>query len=877
MDRANQLFSPDRIDIPYRIFTLDNGLRLVVHEDHKAPIVAVNVWYHVGAKNEPPGKTGFAHLFEHLMFNGSEHFNDDYFQALQAIGATELNGTTSHDRTNYFQNVPTAALDQVLWLESDRMGHLLGAIDQDKLDEQRGVVKNEKRQKEDQPYGKQWELITKEMYPPGHPYSWTVIGSMEDLDGATVEDVHEWFRAYYGAANAVLVVAGDVDPDEVFEKVQHYFGDIPPGPPIVRPGVNIPVRPTDTRMSYTDRVPEARIVMTWNTPQLGTRADAMLSLAASILTSGKNALLYRELVYERRLASDIAAFQWSKEIAGNFIVQANVRPGQSSEEVETALNDLLTRFLTDGPNQEEVGRARAQYFAGLIKGSERIGGFGGKSDILASSTVFGGSPDAWKQELRYISEATPEEIRAVCARWLDRGRFTLVCHPLADHQHLSTGADRAKMPGLSKIVPGRFPELERTSLSNGFRLIVGRRPNTPTVAMSALFEGGFAADQAGHAGRAKLAMELLDEGTETSSALDINRRLQMLGASMSSGATLDASYLSMNALHPALMPSIELFCEIMTSAVCPEHEFTRLQQAQLDDIQREKSVPTQMALRVLPALLYGVDHPYGLPMTGSGYTETVARLQRQDVLAYYDTWIAPNNTTLIVVGDVAIDQLSAQLEAALSTWQTRSSKQILYQSVAEQPGNTLYVMDRPGSEQSVIIGGYLIAPYGAVSEIGLEAVNNVLGGQFISRINLNLREDKHWTYGAGSFIAHARGQRPLVVYAPVQWDRTAEAIREIRKEMTDFAGPYPMTGEEFEKNKANTVLRLPGKWETNAAVAASVGQIVKYGLPDDYFQHYPDEVNALALEDVHALSKQLIDPERLQWLVVGDTNRILDE
>ncbi|MDX1408082.1 MAG: pitrilysin family protein, partial [Saprospiraceae bacterium] len=238
LNREGHLFSPGQVDIAYRSFTLTNGLRLIVHEDHKAPIVAVNVWYHVGSKNERPGKSGFAHLFEHLMFNGSEHFNDDYFQALQAIGATDLNGTTSHDRTNYFQNVPTAALDQVLWLESDRMGHLLGAIDQDKLDEQRGVVKNEKRQKEDQPYGKQWEIFTREMFPTGHPYSWTVIGSMEDLDGATLDDVHGWFRSYYGAANAVVVVAGDVDTDEVHQKVQQYFGHIPPGPPIIRPEVN---------------------------------------------------------------------------------------------------------------------------------------------------------------------------------------------------------------------------------------------------------------------------------------------------------------------------------------------------------------------------------------------------------------------------------------------------------------------------------------------------------------------------------------------------------------------------------------------------------------------------------------------------------------
>ncbi|MDH5604441.1 MAG: insulinase family protein, partial [Cyclobacteriaceae bacterium] len=330
----NKIFNPDDIDIPYKKYVLPNGLRLIVHEDHKAPIVAINVWYHVGSKDEKAGKSGFAHLFEHLMFNGSENYNDDYFQALERIGATDLNGTTNNDRTNYFQNVPTSGLDQVLWLESDRMGHLLGVIDQERLDEQRGVVQNEKRQGENQPYGLQYDLITKAMYPKGHPYSWTVIGEMEDLDAATLEDVKEWFSRYYGPANAVIVIAGDVEPDEIHEKVKAYFGDIPSGPALGRQEVNIPIRNSDTRQVYQDRVAESRIVQVWNTPQFGSEEDTYMDLIASILTTGKNSRLYKSLVYEEQIATDVSSFQWSKEISSNFVIQANVKPGVSTESLE---------------------------------------------------------------------------------------------------------------------------------------------------------------------------------------------------------------------------------------------------------------------------------------------------------------------------------------------------------------------------------------------------------------------------------------------------------------------------------------------------------------------------------------------------------------
>ncbi|MBA3583680.1 MAG: insulinase family protein, partial [Gemmatimonadetes bacterium] len=413
------------IDIPYQKFVLDNGLTLIVHEDHKAPIVAVNVWYHVGSKNEKPGKTGFAHLFEHLMFNGSENFNDDYFQPFERVGATDMNGTTNPDRTNYFQNVPTPALDLALWMESDRMGNMLPAIDEARLDEQRGVVQNEKRQGENQPYGVTRQLLTENTYPEGHPYSWTTIGSMEDLDAAAIEDVHEWFGTHYGAANAVIAIAGDIDTEEVRQKVERYFGWVPSGPPVAKQEVWIAKMEGTHRQTVQDRVPQARIYMTWNVPPAGWAEFDYLDLVSDVLSTGKNSRLYKRLVYDDQIATDVAAFVIGREIGSQFRIQTTAKPGQDLAAIERAVDEELARFLAEGPTDEEMQRARTEYGARFIRGIERIGGFGGKSDILAQSEVYGGSPDAYQERLQRAAAATTEDLHDAAREWLSDGVYIL--------------------------------------------------------------------------------------------------------------------------------------------------------------------------------------------------------------------------------------------------------------------------------------------------------------------------------------------------------------------------------------------------------------------------------------------------------------------
>lgn len=870
-------FEANQIDIPYERFVLPNGLTLLVHEDHKAPIAAVNVWYHVGSKNEKPGKSGFAHLFEHLMFNGSENFNDDYFQALERIGGTDLNGTTNSDRTNYFQNVPISALDRVLFLESDRMGHLLGSIDQAKLDEQRGVVQNEKRQGENQPYGKQWDLLTKAMYPKGHPYSWTVIGEMEDLNAASLEDVQEWFKSYYGTANAVVAVAGDVNPEEVHQKVLDYFGDIPAGPTIARQEVNIPTKEFDSYQVYEDRVPEARILFTWNTPQFGSEEDIHFDLISSVLTSGKNSRLYKRLVYDEQLASSVVSFQSSSEIASEFVTWANVKPGGDVDRVQEIMEEELAKLIAEGPSEAELKRVKAAYFSSFIKGLERIGGFGGVSDILASNQTYFGDPSYYKTVLKYVEDATITDVQETAKKWLTKGKHVLLCKPFPEYTVTESPVDRSTLPALGEAKSSKFPQLERGKLSNGLNIVLAKRTGVPTVVMNLMFDAGYKTDYLSSPGTAELSMDVLDEGTKEMNSLEINEKLQLLGASLSSYSSQDNSNVYLNTLKPSLDASIDLFADVVLNPAFPEKEFERLKNEQINTIKQEKSEPISMALRVMNKYLYGEGHPYSNPYTGTGYEETVSKLTRSDIENFYTTWIRPNNATLVVTGDLDMKELTSKLEKAFGKWKKADVPTITFSTPKVNSKNTLYLMDRPESEQSVILAGNLIEKYGDVPQIALEQMVSVLGGDFTSRINMNLREDKHWAYGAGGFVMGAKAERPFIVYAPVQTDKSAESVTELRKEISEFISTRPITQEELDKVKTNQILSLPGQWETNSAVNSSMVNIIKYGLADDYYQSYDANVRNLSLKDVRDVSNTVIKPDAINWFMVGDRAKIAEK
>jgi len=862
------------IDIPFQKFVLDNGLTVIIHEDHKAPIVAVNVWYHVGSKNEKPGKTGFAHLFEHLMFNGSEHFNDDYFKPLEKAGATDLNGTTNEDRTNYFENVPVSAFDLALWMESDRMGHLIGAIDQAKLDEQRGVVQNEKRQYENQPYSVVDELVTKNCFPAGHPYSWTVIGSMEDLDAASLEDVHEWFKTYYGAANAVISIAGDIDTQAALEKVKYYFGGVPSGPPVPKHKSFIAKRTGTIRQTVEDRVPQARIYKVWNVPGWGTPCADYLDLVSDVLASGKTSRLYKRLVYEDQIATDVAAYIDKREIAGLFYIQATAKPGEDLTKVEKALDEELKKFLAEGPSEAELKRVKTQFIAGFVRGIERIGGFGGKSDILATNEVYGGSPDFYKTTLKRVREATAQNLLDTAKRWLSDGVYILEVHPFPQYQSAESKVDRSKLPDLGPAPDVKFPKLQRATLSNGLKIILAERHAIPVVNFNLLVDAGYAADQFGLPGTASLAMNMLDEGTKTRDALQISEELALLGAQLGSGSSLDMSNVYLSALKEHLDASLDIFADVILNPSFPEKEFIRLQKQQLARIKQEKASPFQMALRVFPRFLYGEDHAYGNPFTGSGTEASVNQLSTKDLAKFHQTWFKPNNATLVVVGDTKLSEITPKLEKLFANWRPGTVPKKNIRTVDYPSKSTVFLIDKPGSPQSVILAGHIAPPKADPDDIAMNMLNSILGGTFTSRINMNLREDKHWSYGAGSAIVSARGQRPFIAYTSIQADKTKESVAEIKKELSDILTVRPATQEELDKVLQNEILGLPGSWETIGAVGSSISEIVTYALPDDYYQTYPDKLRNLKLMDMSKAAKKLLRPDQIVWIVVGDRAKV---
>jgi zinc protease len=865
--------APD-VDIPYQKFVLDNGLTLIVHEDRKAPIVAVNVWYHVGSKNEKPGRTGFAHLFEHLMFNGSENYDSDYFQVLEPLGATDLNGTTNYDRTNYFQNVPTSALDVALWMESDRMGHLLGAVTQEKLDEQRGVVQNEKRQGENQPYGRTGITITENTWPAGHPYSWSVIGSLEDLGAASLEDVHEWFRSYYGAANAVIAIAGDIDAETALAKVEAYFGDIPAGPPVIKHESWAAPRTGTHRQVMQDRVPQARVYMVWNIPEWSSLDAKYLDLVTDVLAAGKTSRLYKRLVYDEQIATDVSAFVSLREIGGQLQIRGSARPGVELVEVERALNEELERFLREGPTNQELERVKTQYRARFVRGVERIGGFGGKSDVLAMNEVYGGSPDFYKTTLERVAGATARDLQDAAVKWLSDGKYVLEVHPFPEYTTIASAVDRSALPTPGEPPTASFPEMQRAMLSNGLEIVLAERHAVPVVNLRLMVDAGYAADQFGLPGTSSLAMSMLDEGTRRRTALEISEELAMLGATLGAGSNLDMSTVFFSSLTENLDESLDIFADVVLNPSFPEEDFERLQRQRMVQIQQEKAQPFGMALRVFSQLLYGGDHAYGNPLTGSGTEASVQQMTRESLVEFHETWFKPNNATLIVVGATTMDEIRPKLERLFRDWQPGDVPQKNLATVAHQPGAAVYIMDRPGAIQSVIFGGHVAPPKANPNEIAVETMNTILGGDFSSRINMNLREDKHWSYGAGSFMWDARGQRPFLVYAPVQSDKTKESVAELAGELQGALGGRPFTAEELEFAKNTKTLTLPGSWETAGSVAGSIGEIVRFGLDDRYFDTYAGEVRALSLGQIQEAADIVVHPDNVVWVVVGDREKI---
>jgi len=861
-------------DIPYTKFVLPNGLTVLVHEDHKTPIVAVNTWYHVGSKNEKPGKTGFAHLFEHLMFSGSENFNFTYINAMERIGATNLNGTTNNDRTNYFENVPTSMLDYVLFAESDRMGHLLPVLDQKKLDLQRGVVQNEKRQGENQPYGVTEQLLTENTYPSGHPYSWTVIGSMKDLDAASLEDVQEWFKTYYGPNNVTVVIAGDITPEVAREKVAKYYGAIPAGPPIGRQEVWVAKRTGTHRGWVQDRVPQARAYRVWNVPEFNSADEALLDLAAEVLGQGKTSRLYRRLVHKDQIATSATADDDTNEIAGQFSLTLTAKPGGNLAQVEKEADEELQKFLKDGPTEAELQVAKTQIFGRYARIVERIGGFGGTSDILARCQTYAGDPACYKTYLGRVQAATPATVKKAAVEWLSDGDYVLDVEPFPTDYKTSNPIDRAHPPAEGSAEALKLPPMQRGTLSNGLKVVLAERHTAPVVSFSLFVNGGYSSDTSDSLGACSFAQRMLEEGTPTRDSLKIGEELEALSAIFSTASTLDYSSVNLNALKLNMDQALEIYADIILHPAFPQKEFERLQKERLAAIQREKVTPNPMTLRVLPTILFGKGHPYDEAVVGTGTTASVSKMTREDMVKFHDTWFKPNNATLLIVGDTTLAEITPKLEKLFASWKPGDVPAIKIPSVPQPEKDVVYLMDRPGSGQSVILGAQLAPPSNDPDRIPLELVNDIFGGNFSSRINMDLREDKHWSYGVRSLLIPARGQRLFISFSPVQTDKTKESMVQLVRQYKDIVGDKPITDAELKDEQSNATLALPGSFETVQQLSGAYSNILQYDLPENYYNTYTEKVLAVSPADANEVAKKYIQPGHLVWLVVGDMSKV---
>ena len=897
-----------KVQIPYESFKLDNGMTVLVNTDRKAPVVAVSVWYGVGSKNEPKGKTGFAHLFEHLMFNGTENVPGDFFTPLQQVGATDVNGTTWFDRTNYFETVPTAALDMVLMMESDRMGHLLGAVTQKVLDNQRAVVQNEKRQGDNNPYGiVEYEQL-ENLYPSGHPYHHSTIGSMADLDSASLDDVKSWFTDHYGPNNAVLVLSGDIDAATAKEKVAKWFGDIKPGPLVKPVSAPVPTLPATVAKTIKDQVATTRIYRMWAVPGLDNPDYLPLDLAASVLGGLASSRLDDALVREQKVAVSVSADAEIFAQAAQFVIKADVTPGQDPAKVAAALDAEIAKFINEGPSQDELMRAATSATANEIRGLERTGGFNGKAPTLAEGLLYNGTPEHYRKELDRTAKMTPAEVKAAAQKWLTRPAFALTVEPgerteggearggfytneatgmrpayfrdpdmPAKGAPVSqiSGADRSKLPSVGQLAPLDFPSIQRATLKNGIPVYFAQRSEVPTVSVRVSFDAGYAADPKSALGTESLLLSLMDEGTQKLSGSEFARERERLGANISLSATSDLTSFQVDALSPNLGASLGLLADVVRSPALNPTDIERVRTQQLTAILAEMKNPQALAARVLIPTLYG-SHPYAFPSSGLGDAEVVKKLTREDLLAFHARWFRPDTARIFVVGDTTLDAVVKMLDDSFGNWPSNRMARPVKDFSAAIPAqkSRVILVDRPGSPQSFIMAGKVIDAKGTDDNVALNTANDILGGNFLGRINMNLREAKGWTYGAYNGVSEPLDKVRFQVIAPVQTDRTGDSLVEIKREIDEYGSTKGVTAEELDWSTKGSARELPGMFETSAAVLDGLAKIVNYQRPDDFYETLSARYGKMTAAEVDKAFRAKINSDGIVWVVVGDAAKV---
>jgi zinc protease len=890
----------EEVNIPYESFTLPNGLVTLVHTDRKAPVVGVTIYYRVGSKSEPRGRTGFAHLFEHLMFGGSENV-ESFDVPLEAAGSTSTNGSTWYDRTNYIETVPKGALDLALFMESDRMGYLLGAVTQEKLDKQRGVVQNEKRQGDNQPYALAEYAVSEELLPVGHPYRHATIGSMADLDAASIADVRKWFTDHYGPNNVVLALAGDIDVATARPMVEKWFGAIPRGPEVRQVAAPPVTLTAPIKRDMADQVPVTRVTRAWTGPAL-TDPDAVpLAIGLHILGGLSSSRLDNALVRGEQLAVRVSAGAQQHEQLSFLQADMDVKPGVERAAAETRFNQIIDEFVTSGPTADEVERAATQLVSGQIGALELVGGFSGKGATLAEGLLYAGDPTNYKKRLEQMAALTPEQVRAALQRWLRRPALTLAVVPgertesgatmggWGDEGSVAPPKPDAKAPvavtrsGAPRATPPvapvgdlTFPTVEHARLSNGIPVTLARRTAIPKLTLALEFDAGSAADGAANAGLQSLMMDMLEEGTTTRSAVEIAEEQERLGAAIAAGTSTDTSAVSLTALTANLAPSLALMADVTRNPAFAPTEVARVKDQRLAEISQELADPFGLAGRAIGGLIYGDAHPYG-GVGATGLPEVVSAATPVSLRAEHDKWLRPDTARITVVGDITMAELVPALEKAFGDWRAPSTPKPTKNLAAAIPAAKprLVVIDRPNSPQSVLLFGNVLPLQGiAPNQEALELANEVIGDGFLSRLNSNLREEKGWTYGISSSLSGVVGPRSFTVFTPVQSDRTADSIKLILGDMTAFPGTKGVDATELQRVTEGNIRGLPNRFQTNAQVLNALTTNQRLGRPDDYYATLATRYRQIDAARIDAAARQYLQPGNMVIVVVGDRKEI---
>jgi zinc protease len=876
--------------IPLEKYTLDNGLEVILVEDKRLPLTAVNIWYKVGAANEEPGLTGFAHLFEHMMFAATKHVPRGMADRLiESVGGVDSNGTTSPDRTNYFDTVPAHQLELALWIHADRMGYLLDVLDQEALSNQQDVVRNERRQRvENQPYGLVQEAVWQALFPREHPYHADVIGSHADIQNARLGDIKRFFKKYYRPNNASLTIVGDIDKAATKALVQKYFGSFARGEALTPLKLVQPALREEKRVTVSDRVELAKVIIAWHTPATYADGDADLSLLGQLLAGGKSSRLYRSLVYQQQIAQEVQAFQYSMKQGSIFWIEATAKPGVTPQRLEAALDHELARLRKTPVALHELARARNVYETDLIASLQKRGGWG-LAERLSHYNYFAGTPDYLGEELAKLRAVTPESIRRNVQQYLGKSQRAVV-YGVPGPKNLGPevpatkpGAGEATealnpaqawraTPPLATADPRiQLPQPTSFKLANGLTVIHHREAQLPLVSASVVVKAGTEANPPDRPGLASFTAALLEEGTRSRSSRQIADQLAALGAPLSLTTGSEATSAAVLALKRNADAALAIVADVIQAPAFAQAEVDRLKKRRLADIALNRSNPQALAALASAAALYGARHPFGYPDIG---TETsIKALSRTDVQRFWRDTFTPDNAALVLVGDLSQEEARRLAERHFGRWPPRPGvvRRIEERTVTPAQLVVVHVPDAPQSAIRVVADG----PTAIHPDLpAVEVMNAAFGGLFTSRVNDLLREQKGYTYGTYSRLDSRRHSGHIAIRGSIRADVTGAALSDVLGEI-DGMHTRPVAADEFRKGRNASLLSLPGQFETLGSMGGAFGQLFAVGLPLDYFISYPGKVSAVSESDVAGMVRRYLKRDAFKVIVAGD-RKVID-